>query len=125
MEETLSFSETKAHLEARISKLDLERNSLTIQIPVLKEKLTALRLEQKARSLEGEITALHSEKALIEEEISRYDSGVSMDNDPNSSPNPEPASSNNSDTGNPSAAKSDGNAGRPEKVISKVENQLS
>ena len=125
MEETLSFSETKAHLEARISKLDLERNSLTIQMPVLKEKLAALRLEQKARTIEGEIAALHSEKALIEEEISRYDSGISIDGDPNSSPENEPASSSNSDTANPSTPRHNGNASQPEEVISKVEDQLS
>jgi len=127
LEQIESFSETKEHLEARITKLDLERNSLTIQIPVLKEKLTALRLEEKARSLENEISALHSEKALIEEEISRYDSGISMDTDPNSaklsSSDTDPTSSNNTDSGNPSASTLNGNAGQPEEVISKVENQ--
>ncbi len=68
----MSFEDKKANLEARISELDGEKNSLLNQIPVLKEKLTSLRLEDKARSLENEISALNSEKVTVEEEISHY-----------------------------------------------------
>ena len=68
----MSFEDKKANLEARISELDGEKTSLLNQIPVLKEKLTSLRLEDKARSLETEISALNSEKMTMEEEISHY-----------------------------------------------------
>ena len=68
----MSFEDKKANLEARISELDGEKTSLLNQIPVLKEKLTSLRLEDKARSLENEISALNSEKVTMEEEISHY-----------------------------------------------------
>ncbi|MFQ6010837.1 MAG: hypothetical protein ACE5KG_01550 [Nitrososphaerales archaeon] len=69
----MPFEDKKARLEARIRELDGEKNSLLNQIPVLKEKLTSLRLEDKARSLENEISALNSEKITMEEEISHYD----------------------------------------------------
>jgi len=68
----MSFEDKKVNLEARISELDGEKTSLLNQIPILKAKLTSLRLEDKARSLENEISALNSEKVTMEEEISNY-----------------------------------------------------
>ncbi len=68
----MSFENKKASLEARIRDLDGEKTSLLNQIPLLKEKLTSLRLEDKARSLENEISTLNSEKMTVEEEISHY-----------------------------------------------------
>ncbi len=72
LEVDMSFEDKKVNLEARISELDGEKTSLLNQIPILKAKLTSLRLEDKARSLENEISALNSEKVTMEEEISNY-----------------------------------------------------
>ncbi len=122
MEQTQSFSETKTRLEGRINELDSERNSLAIQIPILKERLTSLRLEEKARSLQTEISALHSEKALIEEEISRFHA-VSVDETSDSSSNPTSSSFSTTNDNENAGNKLGEESNQTKEGISLVENQ--
>lgn len=71
LESGLSFVERKVQLEARIKGLEEERGTLLSVIPILKEKLTSLRLEGSAKSLESEVSSLQSEKSILEDEIAR------------------------------------------------------
>jgi len=67
-----SFDELKGEMEARINALEQERGTLLAEIPRLKERVTLIRLEDKANALESEVLALKSEKSTLEEEITRY-----------------------------------------------------
>ncbi len=64
----------KTELEGRIRGLEEERASLMNDIATLKERLTTLELERHASSLAGEVEALRTEKAVLEEKVASSES---------------------------------------------------
>jgi chromosome segregation ATPase len=64
----------KTELEGRIGGLEEERASLINNIAILKERLTNLELERHASTLAGEVEALRTEKAVLEEKVVSYES---------------------------------------------------
>jgi chromosome segregation ATPase len=62
----------KTELEGRITGLEEERASLINDIVTLKERLTNLELERHASTLAGEVEALRTEKAVLEEKVVAY-----------------------------------------------------
>lgn len=72
METVTQYIDRKPELEERIQMLESERSSLINDIVSLKERLAILELERNAASLAGEIEALRTEKAVLEERIATY-----------------------------------------------------
>ena len=64
----------KTELEGRIRALEEERTSLINDVATLKERLTTLELERHANALAGEVEALRTEKAVLEEKVTSYES---------------------------------------------------
>ena len=71
-----SYEEQKTELEARTKALEEERATLLADIPRLEERVTILRLEDKAKTLQGEVSALRAQKYTLENEIAQYSSQV-------------------------------------------------
>ena len=72
MSELRGYEEQKAELEARTKALEEERTTLLAQIPRLEERVTILRLEDKAKTLQGEVSTLRGHKSTLENEIAQY-----------------------------------------------------
>ena len=64
----------KTELEGRIRGLEEERGSLISDVATLKERLATLELERDVNMLAGEVEALRTEKAVLEEKVISYDS---------------------------------------------------
>jgi flagellar motility protein MotE (MotC chaperone) len=62
----------KVELEDRVNVLEAERDTLLNDIGNLKERLSTLELERRASSIAGEVEALRTEKAVLEEKIASY-----------------------------------------------------
>lgn len=78
MEAVVQYSERKTELEAKIRSLESEKTFLISDIASLKERVTELELERQASSLQGEVDALRTEKAVLEEKAETYDVGISF-----------------------------------------------
>ena len=72
MEVVTQYMNDKSELEARVQGLEEERSSLINDIAALKEKLAVLELQRHATSLNGEVEALRTERAVLEEKITTY-----------------------------------------------------
>lgn len=72
METSLQFADRKAELEERLHGLEREKTGLLAEIPVLKERLTTLQLEEQAKTLESEVAILKDEKNSLEQQIATY-----------------------------------------------------
>lgn len=73
MQAVEQYSDRKTELEARIRSLESEKSFLISDISSLKERVTELELEKQANSLQGEVEALRTEKAVLEEKAATYD----------------------------------------------------
>jgi chromosome segregation ATPase len=73
MEAVTEYSDRKTELEAKIRSLESEKTFLISDIAALKERVTELELERQATSLQGEVDALRTEKAVLEEKAATYD----------------------------------------------------
>ena len=73
MQAVEQYSDRKTELEAKIRSLESERGFLISDIATLKEKVTELELEKQANSLQGEVEALRTEKAVLEEKAGTYE----------------------------------------------------
>jgi chromosome segregation ATPase len=73
MQAVEQYSDRKTELEAKIRSLESERGFLISDIATLKEKVTELELEKQADSLQGEVEALRTEKAVLEEKAATYE----------------------------------------------------
>ena len=73
MQAVEQYSDRKTELEAKIRSLESERGFLISDIATLKEKVTELELEKQANSLQGEVEALRTEKAVLEEKAATYE----------------------------------------------------
>jgi len=78
MEAVVQYSDHKTELEAKIRSLESEKTFLISDIAALKERVTELELEKQANSLQGEVEALRTEKAVLEEKAATYDVGTSF-----------------------------------------------
>jgi peptidoglycan hydrolase CwlO-like protein len=72
------YADRKMELEAKIRSLESEKSFLVSDIATLKERVTELELEKQASSLQGEVDALRTEKAVLEEKAATYDAGASF-----------------------------------------------
>ena len=70
------YVDHRAELEVRIRALESEQTSLLSEISGLKERLATLELERHAASLNNEVEALRTEKAVLEEKIATYSGPV-------------------------------------------------
>ena len=73
MEAVEQYPDRKTELEAKIRSLESERSFLVSDIANLKEKVVELELEKQANSLQGEVEALRTEKAVLEEKAASYE----------------------------------------------------
>ena len=73
METVTQFADKKTELEARIRSLESERSFLIADIVTLKERISELELEKQANSLQNEVEALRTEKAVLEEKAATYE----------------------------------------------------
>jgi DNA repair exonuclease SbcCD ATPase subunit len=73
MQAVEQYSDRKTELEAKIRSLESEKTFLISDIAALKEKVTELELEKQANSLQGEVDALRTEKAVLEEKAGMYE----------------------------------------------------
>ena len=78
MQAVEQYSDRKTELEGKIRSLESEKTFLVSDIAALKEKVTELELEKQATSLQGEVDALRTEKAVLEEKAATYDAGTSF-----------------------------------------------
>jgi predicted nucleic acid-binding Zn-ribbon protein len=79
MQAVEQYSDRKTELEAKIRTLESEKSFLISDIAALKEKVTELELEKQATFLQGEVDALRTEKAVLEEKAASYEAGPSFD----------------------------------------------
>ena len=73
MQAVEQYPDRKTELEAKIRSLESEKSFLISDIVALKEKVTELELEKQANSLQGEVEALRTEKAVLEEKAATYE----------------------------------------------------
>ena len=73
MQAVEQYSDRKTELETKIRSLESEKTFLISDIASLKEKVTELELEKQANSLQGEVEALRTEKAVLEEKAATYE----------------------------------------------------
>ena len=79
METVTQFADKKTELEARIRSLESERTFLISDIASLKERVAELELEKQANSLQSEVDALRTEKAILEEKAATYEPAPTFD----------------------------------------------
>lgn len=79
MQAVEQYSDRKTELEAKIRSLESEKSFLVSDISSLKERVTELELEKQANSLQGEVEALRTEKAVLEEKAATYDAEPAFD----------------------------------------------
>ena len=72
METVTEYADRKTELERKIGSLETERNSLLGDIVTLKERISTLELEKAVNTLEGEVQALRTEKAVLEEKAAKF-----------------------------------------------------
>jgi len=78
MQAAEQYADRKTELEAKIRSLESERSFLVSDIAALKERVAELELEKQANALQGEVDALRTEKAVLEEKAATYDAGASF-----------------------------------------------
>ena len=78
MQAAEQYADRKTELEAKIRSLESERSFLVSDITTLKERVAELELEKQANSLQGEVDALRTEKAVLEEKAATYDAQPSF-----------------------------------------------
>lgn len=73
MQAVEQYTDRKTELEAKIRSLESEKSFLISDIAALKERVTELELEKQANTLQGEVEALRTEKAVLEEKAATYE----------------------------------------------------
>src|SRR5207245_3203974 len=72
METVTEYADRKRELEGKIGALETQRNALLGDIETLKERISTVELEKAVNTLEGEVQALRTEKAVLEEKAAKF-----------------------------------------------------
>jgi uncharacterized protein YlxW (UPF0749 family) len=73
MEVVTEYADQRTKLEEKVRSLEAEKTSLLADIDSLKEKIAKSELAKSVNALEGEVQALRTEKAVLEEKAASYE----------------------------------------------------
>jgi predicted nucleic acid-binding Zn-ribbon protein len=79
MEVVSEYADPRTELEEKIRSMEAEKASLLADVASLKGRIATLELEKCANTLETELQALRTEKAVLEEKASSYEAETGYD----------------------------------------------
>jgi chromosome segregation ATPase len=79
MEAVSEYADHRTELVEKVRSMGAEKASLLADIASLKGRIAVLELERCANTLETELQALKTEKAVLEEKASTYEAGAGCD----------------------------------------------
>ena len=76
MEVVTEYADQRTELEEKIRSFEAEKASLLAGIASAKEKIATYELQKSATTLESEVEALRTEKAVLDEKAAAYEAEV-------------------------------------------------